>query len=161
MDCHCCSGKPFAECCEPFLKGEKWPETPEQLMRARYSAYCTVNMDFLVESSLPKQREHLDVDGMRDWAKDAEWLSLEVGYLQQGREQDDVGYVDFVATYRQDGEVEKHAEDSCFRRVDGKWYYDDGKGVPVETFVRSEAKVGRNDPCPCGSGKKYKKCCGK
>jgi uncharacterized protein YchJ len=25
---------------------------------------------------------------------------------------------------------------------------------------RSEPKVGRNDPCPCGSGKKYKKCCG-
>lgn len=28
-------------------------------------------------------------------------------------------------------------------------------------FVREEEKVGRNDPCPCGSGKKYKKCCGK
>lgn len=28
------------------------------------------------------------------------------------------------------------------------------------TFVRSDAKVGRNDPCPCGSGRKYKKCCG-
>ncbi len=27
------------------------------------------------------------------------------------------------------------------------------------TFVRSEKKIGRNDPCPCGSGKKYKKCC--
>lgn len=33
---------------------------------------------------------------------------------------------------------------------------------PVETpYVRMEKKVGRNDPCPCGSGKKYKKCCGK
>ena len=31
----------------------------------------------------------------------------------------------------------------------------------VETFKREEPKVGRNDPCPCGSGKKYKKCCGK
>ncbi|NLD17306.1 MAG: hypothetical protein GX666_06980, partial [Tissierellia bacterium] len=29
-----------------------------------------------------------------------------------------------------------------------------------KTFVRKEEKVGRNDPCPCGSGKKYKKCCG-
>ena len=28
------------------------------------------------------------------------------------------------------------------------------------TVVRTEAKVGRNDPCPCGSGKKFKKCCG-
>ncbi|MBM4251610.1 MAG: hypothetical protein FJ146_06540 [Deltaproteobacteria bacterium] len=29
----------------------------------------------------------------------------------------------------------------------------------VETYVRAEPKVGRNDPCPCGSGKKSKKCC--
>lgn len=30
-----------------------------------------------------------------------------------------------------------------------------------EPFVRKDAKVGRNDPCPCGSQQKYKKCCGK
>jgi hypothetical protein len=35
------------------------------------------------------------------------------------------------------------------------------EGQPVETFVREEPKTGRNDPCPCGSGKKFKKCCGK
>ena len=32
---------------------------------------------------------------------------------------------------------------------------------PVEPISADEEKVGRNDPCPCGSGKKYKKCCGK
>jgi hypothetical protein len=31
---------------------------------------------------------------------------------------------------------------------------------PVETFRREAPKIGRNDPCPCGSGKKFKKCCG-
>src|SRR5205809_624659 len=35
-----------------------------------------------------------------------------------------------------------------------------GEREPVQQVVRSAAKVGRNDPCPCGSGKKYKKCCG-
>ncbi len=30
---------------------------------------------------------------------------------------------------------------------------------PIAPFVRSSPKIGRNDPCPCGSGKKYKKCC--
>ncbi len=35
-----------------------------------------------------------------------------------------------------------------------------GDRQPVQQVVRSGAKVGRNDPCPCGSGKKYKKCCG-
>ena len=37
---------------------------------------------------------------------------------------------------------------------------DDGSAAAVKTVVRTGEKVGRNDPCPCGSGKKYKKCCG-
>ncbi|OGR63535.1 MAG: hypothetical protein A2X31_04935 [Elusimicrobia bacterium GWB2_63_22] len=36
-----------------------------------------------------------------------------------------------------------------------------GETIKVETVRREEPKVGRNDPCPCGSGKKHKKCCGK
>ena len=35
-----------------------------------------------------------------------------------------------------------------------------GDAAPVQQVVRSQEKVGRNDPCPCGSGKKYKKCHG-
>jgi len=35
-----------------------------------------------------------------------------------------------------------------------------GEGAKVKTIVRNQPKVGRNDDCPCGSGKKYKKCCG-
>jgi preprotein translocase subunit SecA len=34
-------------------------------------------------------------------------------------------------------------------------------GAPAKTAQHTGPKVGRNDPCPCGSGKKYKKCCGK
>ncbi|MCX2977689.1 SEC-C metal-binding domain-containing protein [Candidatus Marimicrobium litorale] len=37
---------------------------------------------------------------------------------------------------------------------------DPGCCPPQETIVRSTPKVGRNDPCPCDSGRKYKKCCG-
>jgi preprotein translocase subunit SecA len=36
-----------------------------------------------------------------------------------------------------------------------------GEGARPQTFRREQPKVGRNDPCPCGSGKKFKKCCGK
>ncbi|MDZ7637918.1 MAG: SEC-C metal-binding domain-containing protein [Bryobacterales bacterium] len=35
-----------------------------------------------------------------------------------------------------------------------------GEGDAPKSVKRAEPKVGRNDPCPCGSGKKYKKCCG-
>jgi hypothetical protein len=38
---------------------------------------------------------------------------------------------------------------------------DDILKLPGEPIVRSQPKIGRNDPCPCGSGKKYKKCCGR
>ena len=37
--------------------------------------------------------------------------------------------------------------------------FDQGNWRPVKTYVREQPKIGRNDPCPCGSGKKYKKCC--
>ena len=44
-----------------------------------------------------------------------------------------------------------------FARQEGEWYYVDGiMGVRP----RTAPKIGRNDPCPCGSGKKYKKCHG-
>jgi|LULX01.1.fsa_nt_gb hypothetical protein len=40
-----------------------------------------------------------------------------------------------------------------------KWMFDNDRQASNTSFIRTEAKVGRNDPCPCGSGKKYKKCC--
>ena len=44
------------------------------------------------------------------------------------------------------------------RYVDpGNAYFRKSKGTPVD--VRTEPKIQRNEPCPCESGKKYKKCC--
>jgi preprotein translocase subunit SecA len=37
-------------------------------------------------------------------------------------------------------------------------YQDEERLAPPDTIVR-DARIGRNDPCPCGSGKKFKKCC--
>ena len=50
----------------------------------------------------------------------------------------------------------KH-EISEFHLIDNKWYYVDGKKPAIQE--PTTAKIGRNDSCPCGSGKKYKKCC--
>jgi preprotein translocase subunit SecA len=55
----------------------------------------------------------------------------------------------------------RHDETSATKAAEGEG--DDGQqgqSTP-DTFVRQERKVGRNEPCPCGSGKKYKQCCGK
>lgn len=45
-------------------------------------------------------------------------------------------------------------EDDLFASLEGK------SSVPLGTYVRESPKVGRNDPCPCGNGRKFKKCCG-
>jgi SEC-C motif-containing protein len=68
--------------------------------------------------------------------------------------------VEFIATFKEKGVVRHHHERSNFSRVDGEWFFVDGEPVLPETRVNQSPKIGRNDPCPCGSGKKYKKCCG-
>jgi SEC-C motif-containing protein len=46
-------------------------------------------------------------------------------------------------------------------KEDGRWLFKEAEVPEHETVRREAPKVGRNDPCPCGSGKKYKKCCEK
>ena len=53
----------------------------------------------------------------------------------------------------------KHQESSVFKATSNQ--SDSGRKEPMKsTFIREDKKVGRNEPCPCGSGKKYKKCHG-
>ena len=66
-----------------------------------------------------------------------------------------------MAHYASNGEKVDHNEHSYFKKIDGEWKFIDGKIENLDPYVREEPKIGRNDPCPCGSGKKYKKCCGK
>ncbi|MES9980019.1 MAG: YchJ family metal-binding protein, partial [Candidatus Thiodiazotropha sp. 6PLUC5] len=90
----------------------------------------------------------------------SEWLKLEVVETDKGTADDEEGSVEFIATYKERGTIRPHHEISHFTRVDGKWYFVDGELVSPKTEVRKQPKVGRNEPCPCGSGKKFKKCCG-
>ena len=159
--CPCGSPRPFDDCCRPFLDGTRRPETAEQLMRSRYSAFTRVEMDYIRETTLPKRRADLDEAATRAWAEGSEWLGLEILAVDGGGPDDDSGTVEFQASYEQDGEEELHHERSTFLRQDGRWYFVEGKHAGPATFVREQPKVGRNDPCPCGSGKKFKKCCGR
>ncbi|MFN5688781.1 YchJ family metal-binding protein, partial [Bradyrhizobium sp.] len=78
---------------------------------------------------------------------------------------DSDGVVSFVASYREAGKTIEHHEVSQFRRDDdGVWRFvaGDTRALVVEPKrTAGAAKVGRNDPCPCGSGKKSKFCCGR
>lgn len=158
--CPCGSEKEYDKCCGPYIEGSAQPPTAEALMRSRYSAYAVGNIEYLKTTLLPERQEDHDEEAVRKWAETSEWVSLSVSRTRKGGEDDDTGEVTFAARFRQNNMVKEHREQSLFKKVDGKWYYEKGFLLPPET-VRNEAKVGRNEPCPCGSGKKFKKCCGK
>jgi len=160
-ECPCGSGLSFEECCGPILGGERKAATAEALMRSRYTAYATADVEHLRRSIHPRARRDFDERAVRAWSEESEWLGFEVLSSTGGGEGDDEGEVEFVARYERDGEEEIHREISRFERERGEWFFVEGRILGPETYVRPEPKTGRNDPCPCGSGKKYKKCCGR
>ena len=130
-------------------------------MRSRYTAYARGEIDHLTESLHPSSRHDHDPDAARRWAEQSQWLGLEVRSSEQGGPEDAVGRVEFVAHYRDKKGPHQYHEVAEFRKEAERWYYLEGKTPTPQTVVRETAKVGRNDPCSCGSGKKFKKCCGK
>ena len=159
--CPCGSGLPYAGCCEPVIKGKTKAATAEALMRARYSAYVKQEIDFIAASCIRKNGESdIDMDETRRWSMESEWLGLKIHSTTKGGSADTEGTVEFSANYARNGLKDEHREIASFKKVDGSWMYSDGK-LAATTMVRAEPKVGRNEPCPCGSGKKYKHCCGK
>jgi SEC-C motif domain protein len=128
-------------------------------MRSRYTAYTRQAVDYIVETHDPATREEVDRDETEKWSREAEWQGLEVVSTERGGEGDDDGVVEFKARFIQRGHGLVHHERSRFRKVDGRWYFVDGENVKPKP-VRVAQTAGRNDPCPCGSGKKYKKCHG-
>ena len=128
-------------------------------MRARYHAYETCDMEFIKESHDPDNTEGIDWAECEKWARESQWLGLEIISTIKGGEDDKDGIVEFKATYIENGKTIVHHERSYFVKKNGVWFYQ--KWLPITSTRINENKVGRNDPCPCGSGKKYKKCCGK
>lgn len=155
--CPCGSGTAEAACCAPILAGTP-ARTAVALMRSRYVAYVRGAIDHVIESHDPKTREGLDRDATAAWSRETEWLGLEILATERGGEGDDEGIVEFIARGRTAGRPFEQRERSRFRKEDGRWLYVDGD--LVREPVRRVAVPGRNDPCSCGSGRKYKKCHG-
>lgn len=144
--CPCGSGIALDDCCGKWHQGQPAPSA-ERLMRSRYSAYTLGLIDYLVATTLPAQQAALDRDSMRAWSLGSTWLGLEV----EGSELIDThAFVTFTARWHDGDGEHRHRERSAFVQQAGHWYFIDPT-VPL--------KAGRNDPCPCGSGQKFKKCC--
>jgi len=160
VTCYCGSDKTFETCCQPLLTGAEKAKTAEELMRSRYSAFATGEIDYILSTHDPKTRSQIDRDNTEAWAKQSEWTGLEILETEAGGENDEEGRVDFVAHYSMRGTKVDHRESATFRKENGKWWFVDGVQISGPPVRREGPKVGRNDPCPCGSGKKYKKCHG-
>ena len=113
-----------------------------------------------MSSHHPESRDEVDPESAGEWSKSADWQGLSV-HETKGGEGDDEGVVEFTARYIMQDRLVRHRERATFRRHNGDWFYWDGDMVKAKPMVREGRKVGRNDPCSCGSGKKFKKCCGK
>lgn len=158
--CPCGSEKNTSECCLPIIQGKLKAPTAERLMRARYTAFTRGDIDFIVKSHHSKTIGDVNRQEIEDWSKNSKWLGLKVLQTQEGGEQDDKGVVVFHARYEAEGKEQDHYEYSQFEREGGAWKFYDAQGLKPGPIRRESPKIGRNDPCSCGSGKKFKKCCG-
>lgn len=158
-NCPCGSGLLYSECCELFISGIKTPLTAEKLMRSRYSAYAKTEIEYLINTTHQEQMHLYNPQTLQKWSENSLWLKLEIINTKDGGINDSSGQVEFIAHYIEDGIKKTHHELSYFKKENGKWYFVKGENPKNSLIVK--AKIGRNEPCHCGSGKKFKKCCGK
>ena len=147
--CPCQSGQTYAACCAPLHQGARQAVDAEALMRSRYSAYVRCDIDYIVATTVPAQQALLDCGAMRQWSAGTQWCGLEVlqHWPRAGKHHAEV---EFKAWFDTAQGRQYHHERSAFVCIAQRWYFLNPT-VPLP---------GMKTPCLCGSGKKFKQCCG-
>lgn len=140
---------------EASVKPENWPSSALELLKARYEAFVRGDVDYILSTHHPETRDQVEREAVKSWSQKSRWKGLEV---HDHKEDKEVSKIHFTVSYERKQEIIPHSEFAEFRKHEGRWYYYDSEFPKLETVRRTEAKAGRNDPCPCGSGKKFKKC---
>lgn len=126
-------------------------------MRSRFAAYALDITNYIQSTwdanTRPKE------DKLNFGGEKIEWWRLEILETQKGDAADNKGIVEFKAFYGKDGDEQVLHEISRFVKTNGRWFYVDGVVKSVGKII-PQLKEGKNAPCPCGSGKKFKRCCG-
>lgn len=160
----------YKDCCQPYHDSilskevgkteDVKAETAERLMRSRYSAFVLVKPEYIVKTTLPAQQSLLDVTAIEKWATETDWAGLEIvaHTPKLGKRH---AQVEFKAYFNSADNtlngLQAHHELSAFVQVvnktkhDARWYFLD------PTVLMS---VTQKQPCICGSGEKFKRCCG-
>lgn len=155
LPCPCGSGQLFEACCEPILTGRSQAATAEQLMRARFTAHVAHDFEFLHRSyRATADKPYIPEEG----EPSVTWTKLVV-HSHEVTDNPEKAFVDFSA-YGTEGGVEKVLHEKAeFLRINGRWLYTREARLGPAPYKAAAPKVGRNEPCPCGSGRKYKQCC--
>ena len=141
LSCPCGSHKLFSDCCEPVITHQS-ATTALQLMRSRYSAHVKNNEKYLIDSWHPSTcPEKIDTE-----TQATRWLQLKIISAE-------TDMVHFVAYFSEGNKTFALKEKSRFTLEHDHWYY-------LDAIENSVIDVSKNMPCPCESGKKYKRCCG-
>ncbi|MDG4721674.1 MULTISPECIES: YchJ family protein [Thalassospira] len=165
--CPCGSNQTYGNCCGMYHAGLRDAETAEKLMRSRYCAFYLRDGAYLTRTLAEEKRPGFDGNTVAQGT--TQWSGLEIVDRVAGGVLDQTGIVEFIASFVEQGQTGQLHERSNFERRGGKWVYVDGifpeaashHEIAERPFVHgATTKAGRNDPCPCGSGKKFKKCCG-
>ncbi|MGB5966156.1 MAG: YchJ family protein [Sulfurimonadaceae bacterium] len=146
MICPCGSNREYKACCQPCHNQAKSAQTPEELMRSRYAAFALGEAEYLFNTSLVKHHAPNELEQLKAQIAQVEWLKLDLVDAYDN-------VVEFKAYYRDESGIHLLHEKSTFIYENSHWFYDEG--------TLYNTKIERNEVCPCGSGKKYKKCCGR
>lgn len=172
MKCPCCSTKRFADCCEPIINGHVKALSPEQLMRARFSAYASQNAHYIFNTYAIESRDGLTLGDLKQEMDNAIWTKLTIEHhslFKTNTPTTDLNTyptVSFSAYYLIENNLFKMSEKSRFVYTN-QWFYLDGTNIKHNDLGRIKS----NDVCPCFKNsleggltnakkvKKFKHCC--
>jgi SEC-C motif-containing protein len=160
MLCPCGSERAYTQCCQPIIMATTPANSPEQLMRSRYTAYATKQAEYIYLTYAHSSQNENSVDDIAQWAAQTTWLKLIIHSASDHKKDlanNDHAQVDFSAFYQLQGKIWQMREKSNFIIEDGVWRYLDGEVSDSDALNKPK----RNEVCFCGSEKKFKQCCAK
>ena len=174
--CYCGSSLSYNQCCQPYINKEQHVQTPEQLMRSRFSAYANNAHQYIVDTYAQEKRTKLSVEDIKDSSEGCHWFALVIHHSDEITTSpaiDNKYFVEFSAFYIINDTLCEMREKSSFVLEDKQWRYLDGEIIKHDELD----KLTKKQTCPCHDyptswtltdsakktkkAKKYKQCCGK
>jgi len=123
--CPCGSQKRYLDCCGAYLEKKVKAESPLALMRSRYTAFVEKKFDYIQKTMRPPALLKFNKKSAKK--ESVQWLALKVVATAFDPNDENIGFVEFEASYKQEETTQTMHERSEFHCIDGVWYYVDGE----------------------------------